>query len=233
MFVAVQGSGPNAFAALVGGPRVPPPGSAPRSARVAVVGSLGPNTSGGLGSNGLPFSSPAAAAAGLTSPAVAHSAPPAVATVSAAPAAASTPLVAPPSAAPRGGLAVAPSPDACATIGPEIRAAAANDLAVTGTLAAAAAALHCEGEVPHVMLPPSEAAQAGDAGSLAYALPRALWPPAPVAVAAAQQEALPPVAAEAPTQPAEDEAAQVGGVVGVAAVVGFVKVTPQVQTLTC
>jgi len=219
----VQGSGPNAFAALVGHPQVPPPSPAPPSARVATLGSLAHQSSG----IGNALSSPAAAAAGLASPPTAHSAP-AVATVPVAPA--STPLVAL-SAASRGGAA-APSPEACATIGPEIRAAAAADPAVTGTLAAAAAALHCEGEVPHVMLPPScDPAEAGDAASLAYALPRALWPPAPVAVAATQQEPLSAAAAEQQPQASEEEAAvQAGVVMGVAALVGSEKVTLQVLT---
>ncbi len=227
----MQGSGPNAFAALVGLPSLPAPGPAPSS--VAALGSLGHQSSGIPGSSGggWALGSPAAAtAAGLTSLAVAHSAP-AVVTVSAAPAA--TPLICAPSAASRG--ATAPSPEACATIGPEIRAAAAADPAVTGTLAAAAAAaLHCEGDVPHVMLPPLESAEASDAADLAYALPRALWPPAPVAVAAQQG---PPSAAEAEQQPRppqsdEAEAVQAIAVTGVAAAVGSEKVTPQMQTFT-
>ena len=225
----MQGTGPNAFAACAGRPGVPAFDSAPSSARAAAPSTLGHLNSGGSGSaggggGGFAVGSPTAAtAAGLLSPAVAHSAP-AVPTVCAA-----TPLVAPSAAS---GVATAPSPDGCATIGPEIRAAAA-DPAVTGTLAAAAAALHCEGEVPHVMLPSSEAAEAGAAASLAYALPRALWPPAPVAVAA-QRELLPAAAATAEQQLrppccAEDEAPQAGGVAGVAAVAALGKVTPQVD----
>ena len=221
----VQGPGPNAFAALVGGPRVPAPGSSPANACVAASDILGHQSGGGPGSSGGGFAaaSPAAAvAAGLASPAVVNL-DGGVVTVSAGPAA--TPLVAP-SAASRG-VAAAPSPEACATIGPEIRAAAA-DPAVTGTLAAAAAALHCEGEVPHVMLSSCEAAEPGDPANLAYALPRALWPPAPVAVAA-QQEPPSSAAAEQQPQSGEVEVGVQAGVMGAAAAVGSGKVTPQVQ----
>ena len=135
------------------------------------------------------------AAAAHTSPAVAH----ALALATANPATAATPLVAPLQPAP----AAAPGVVDCPTIGPEIRAAARTPPGSpvgAGTLAAAAAAALHHGESAEL---PAELALAdggeGEDVSDKYVLPRALWPPAPVAVGQPDLTA-PAAAARAPTE---------------------------------
>ena len=217
-----RGSGPNAFAACAGRPLVP--GRGPSGARAADAGSPG-QPSCGAGGGGSGFVIGGSTSAAFTSSVVVHSAPAAASVF--APAA--TPLVAPST-----GFGAASSPGLCPTIGPEIRAAARapQSTAVTETLAAAAAALHSEGDIDHMPLPhvPEKAA----AADLRYALPRALWPPAPVVVAARQEAPPPPAAVESQQQPprqsAEDEATagEVAVEVAVVGVAGSGKVTPQV-----
>jgi hypothetical protein len=170
-------------------------------------------------------------AAAHTSPAGAHAPAAAVAN----PASAATPLLAPPQPSPAGAPGSAVD---CPTIGPEIRAAARTPPGSpigAGTLAAAAAAaLH---HVETADLPAEMAPADGDEGEDAgykYGLPRAVWPPAPMAVSLQD----PPAPVAAACTPTEDGAAAAHGgdatglsatAAAVASAGGCGKVTPQVR----
>ena len=213
------GHGPNAFAACVGRPRLP--GTAPPSARAGdAVPGLSSGGSGGLAGSAAAHTSPAVVAAAETATFVA---------------AAATPLVAPPQPSPEASNRVAD----CPTIGPEIRAAARTPPGspiAAGTLAAAAAALHhgSSAELPAELAP--AACGAGEDASYKYALPRALWPPAPVLVPGQE----PPLAVEAGAVAPDGAAAAPDGecqhaeasadvaVAAAAAIASSGKVTPQV-----